>query len=501
MLHRIICLLCCAMLAFVPLGAVAEEAVFTMAGYDGEESAHVWEDNLFFERMQARTGLSFSFQQYTKRSEWQKAKEAMFASGDLPDVLFKAALTTEELIRCTDSGQLIDLLPLLPEHAPNLWKLLSENPDWLKAVTLPNGKVGALPAIQSMGVQNAMWINQQWLKKLGLEKPTDISSLQEVLVAFRDRDPNGNGKKDEIPFAFLGPWELKFLSHAWGVAANDYNIYLDEAGQVHYWPMEDSFIELARTLREWFAEGLLDPDGFRTADVLRRITDEDAAVPYGVMFAPTPVNLVPYSAAGEYVLLDPLVYEGRQIYRDLSGCITRGAFAITSACEDPAALLGWVDILYTEEGAIEAMVGLQGENYEVDEEGQWDWAGGAGSLTLDMLNELTLYDTGDMPWLFPDGFYNRYKDEAVRSVNMEMMRLMDSAVQPFPLSCTLTEEQTRQVSEIQQELGAYVDISLARFVLGEADITEETIAAFRDGLQEQSAQQMTAFWQEIADGL
>lgn len=498
MLHRIVCLLCCAVLAFAPLGSLAEEVRFVMAGYDGEESTRQWEDNQFFTRMQARTGLTFDYRQYNKRSEWNKAKEAMFANGDLPDVLFKAALTTEELIRYTDSGQLIDLLPLLPEHAPNLWKLLEQNPDWLKSITLPNGKVGALPAIQPEGVQNAMWINQQWLDLLGLEKPTDLESLEKVLIAFRDGDPNGNGGQDEIPFAFLGPWELKFLSHAWGVAVNDYNIYLDEAGQVHYWPLEDSFIELARTMRDWYAQGLLDPDGFRTADTLRRITDEEAAIPYGVMFAPMPVNLVPFGASQQYTLLDPLVYEGGQIYRDLTGAVTRGTFAITSACDDPAALLEWVDILYTEEGAVEAMVGIEGENYEVDEDGYWNWVGGVESMTVNMLADLTLYDTGDMPWFFPQAFYRRYEDEAVRGVNEEMERLMTSAVQPFPLSYTLTAEESRQVLQLQQELGPCVDIALARFVLGETDITDETVAAFRAQLQEQGAQQMTAFWQEIA---
>ena len=44
---------------------------------------------------------------------------------------------------------------------------------------------------------------------------------------------------------------------------------------------------MALALRELYQEGLLDPDGFVTADALRRITDEDAEAVYGVFFAPT----------------------------------------------------------------------------------------------------------------------------------------------------------------------------------------------------------------------
>ena len=498
MFRRMLCLLCCALMLVMPALSMAEEGAFTMAGFDGEDSTHNWETNLFFERMQARTGISFTFQQYNKSAEWKKAKAAMFADGaDMPDVLFKAALTTDELIAFTDSGKLIDLAPLLPEHAPNLWALLQQNPDWLKAITLPSGKIGALPGIQTSAPQNPIWINHSWLEKLKLDMPTDMESFKAVLTAFRDRDPNGNGKQDEVPMMFLGPWELKFFSHAWGVVVNDYNIYLDEAGTVHYWPVEDSFIELARTMRDLYAEGLLDPSGFVTADTLRRVTDADATITYGAMFAPTPVNLLPYDAAMEYSVMDPFAYEGKQVYRDLFGCVTRGTFAITSACEDPAAMLRWVDVLYTEEGAIEAMVGIEDENYEFDDEGMWDWVGGVDSMSMELLTQLAVYDTGEMPWYFPKDFYDRFADEDVRRINADMDRLNALAVKPFP-TYTLTAEENAYVMGLQQELGTYVDVALARFVLGEVDITDETIADFHAGLAERGMDDMVAFWQEVA---
>lgn len=500
MVRRILCLVCCAVLALLPLGTLAEETAFVMAGFDGENSAHDWNTNQFFERMQTRTGLTFTFQEYTSYAEWQKAKDAMFSGGELPDVLFKAALTTDELIRYTDGGQLIDLKPLLAENAPNLWALLQDNPDWLAAITLPNGKIGALPTIQLNALQDAIWINGEWLDNLGLSMPGNWEELTQVLTAFRDRDPNGNGKKDEIPLAFLGPWELKFLSHAWGVVVNDYNIYLDEAGQVHFWPLEDSFVELARALRQWYSDGLLDPNGFTTVDSLRRVTDTKADIVYGALFGPTPANLLPYDSAMKYRVLEPLEYGGKRVYRDLSGQITRGTFAITSACEDPAALLRWVDVLYTEEGAVEAMVGLEGDAYSVDEDGSWDWIGGIESMTVEKLYAISVYDSGEMPWKFPDAFYQRYADEDVRRLSDDTLKLNEMVVKPFP-TYTLTQEQNARAAALQEDLGPYVDEALASFVLGETEINDQTIAAFREGLIQRGAEDMIAFWQEIAQQL
>lgn len=490
-------------LMMLPALCTAETSApsFVMAGFDGQDSNHDWATNDFFVRMEERTGVSFSFQQYNDSAEWQAAKDSMFSGGEMPDVLFKAALTTDELIRYTDSGQLIDLKPLLQEHAPNFWAIMEEHPEWLAAITLPNGKIGALPSIETQAGQNLLWINQEWLNAVGLPMPTDFASLKMVLTAFRDMDPNGNGKQDEIPLTFLGPWDLKFFSHAYGVVANDYNLYVDDAGTVHYWPDEDNFFEMAKELRTLYKEKLLDQSGFYNSDLFRQNTDEDEnSVPvYGMLFAPGPIGLAGYSNASSYVAVPPFVYEGRQVYRDVYGNVGRGAFAITSACQDPAAMLRWVDILYSEEGAIEAMVGRQDVNYTIDGSGYWTWKSvQGGAVSSYELSDITIYDSGTMPWLFPQDFYARYSDETVRSITTQTISYAPYLKRAFPYY-TLTAEESAQILPLQNRLGRYVDEGLARFVLDEVELTDENIAAFRQGLRDCGMEEMLSLWQPIAD--
>ena len=497
MLKRFFCLL--TVLVLLPAACLAE--AFVMAGFDGQGSARDWNTNEFFTRMSERTGLIFTFSQYNDKAAWQNAKDAMFAGGNLPDVLFKAALTSDELIRYTDAGQLIDLLPLLPENAPNLWALLQENPEWLREITLPNGKVGALPMIQTLSTQNTIWINKAWLDTLKLEAPTDMQSLTEVLTAFRQRDPNQNGKEDEIPFLFIGPWELKFFSHAYGVVANDYNVYLDDSGIVHYWPLEDSFAAFLADMRALYAAGLLDPNGFSTADSLRMITDEDAAVTYGAFFAPTPLYLLPLAQCADYVVLEPLTApDGTQFYRDLKGQISRGTFAITSACKDPAALLRWVDVLYTEEGAIEAMVGKEGQYWSYAPDGTWTWNSDEETRSRIAGGYVSITDTGEMPLLFPKEFNASFGDQQVSHITIQCDVLTPYLKAPFP-AYTLTADQRQQVASMQLKLGACVDTAIANFVLGETPINGDTLAQFRTELEQLGAAEMTAFWQTVADRL
>jgi putative aldouronate transport system substrate-binding protein len=479
---------------------IASASTFTLAGFDGQDSNHNWADNQFFVRMQEKTGVSFQLSQYTDYDKWQQAKNEMFTSGNLPDVLFKADLSVAEQQRYGGEGLLIDLLPLLQANAPNLWALFQSNPEWLKAVTLPDGKVVALPTINTLPAENAMWINQTWLDALGLSQPTDLDSLIAVLTAFQTKDPNNNGRQDEIPLSFLGPWDLKFLAHAFGLVANDYNIYVDEAGQVRFMPLEDKFIDYLKTLASMYKQGLLDHNGFMTADSLRAVSDSKAAVTYGMFFGPNPFHLFPIDLGAQFTLLEPLAYDGRQIYRDIFGPITTGSFAITSACQHPEELLAWVDTLYSRDGAVEAMAGAEGEDYNWNDDGTWSYSLALQTESSYILYDLSIYDSGNMPWLFPVDFYAAYDTASLRKTTDSLLGLQPYLVSPFPYSYVLSPDQRNFIDPMQLSLGAYVDESIAKFILGELDInSKEDIDAFYSGLGERGVQDFVSFWQEIYD--
>ncbi len=68
--------------------------------------------------------------------------------------------------------------------------------------TAPDGHIYALPQwadCYHCTYPDKLWINSTWLKKLGLQVPKTTEDLRNVLLAFKTKDPNGNGKADEIP--------------------------------------------------------------------------------------------------------------------------------------------------------------------------------------------------------------------------------------------------------------------------------------------------------------
>jgi len=480
-------------------GAYAEES-FVIAGYDDEAADRVWTNNLFFQRMELLTGVTLDERQYTTAEAWQSAKAAMLSGEmELPDALFKAALTTQETQAWYEAGKLIDLKPLLEANAPNLWALLQSNPEWLSAITMPDGAIAALPYIDELQFNNAMWINETWLRRFELPMPTTAEELTETLRFFRDNDMNGNGKNnDEIPMTFATLWDLRFLLHAFGVNANDYYLTMDENGKVSQILTTEenrAFIEWLHLLWE---EGLLDVNGFSGLRSVGGRPEEGTEVIYGVMFASTPADLVHTSKISQYALLEPLTSGGRQVYRDFTGDVIRGTFAITSACEDPAALLAWVDHLYTEEGYILAAAGQAGEEFDWNDDGTWLWLQTGETLLNQVLPRATIHGDGGTPGVASVDFQLKLDEPVTVHILSALKRLHEIAEEPVPM-VWLTAEQQARSNELVMAVGSYAEQQMVWFVAGDVPLNDETWAEFCQQVEALGANELAAIWQEAVD--
>lgn len=498
MLKKIICFLLAAAL-LVTGCALADEAAaapYTLAGFDDTEFRS-WQENSFFARMEEKTGVAFHYLQYSDRNAWTKAKAEMTAGSDMPDVLFKADLTGAECMEMLEKGVLYDLKPYLQDCCPNLWAILSEHPEYLDAITMPDGSVPALPYITAIPIQNYLWVNKAWLKNLGLKTPTTKDELTAVLIAFRDNDPNRNGRTDEIPMGFLGPFDLKFLAHAFGLYANDYNVF-ERDGQARFMPLEAEYRPFVEWCRELYQEKLLDKNGFTVSSMIRQVTDDKATPTYGMIITPAAADVFRVSWSTDYGIMEPLSYEGEQVYRDFMGSVLRGTFAVTTHCADVEKMLKWVDFLYSEEGAVLATIGKEDEDYLVDGDGTW-------RLTESTKNDSYYTVTGlidgggTTPGILADDFQRRFSGNAALQVTLDQQEAFNAKTRrPFPYYC-LTRAQEEEIAPLQEEIGYYVDMQLARWVLGEEEISDDSFAAFETKLNEMGLGRFLSFWQGVLD--
>lgn len=491
-----------AVLLIIP-GLAAAEAPkapdYILEGYDGDSTGRVWETNLFFERMEEQTGISFQFREYSSYSNWKSRKEEIAKGNDLPDILFKAELTPAETQKMYQAGVLIDLTPYLEEYAPDFWALLQEHPEWKEAITFRDQKSGkdviaALPAFNSLQNNDYMWINTKWLELLGLETPTTAEELTEVLRAFKNRDPNTNGKNDEVPLTFIGMWELRFLGHAYGIIDNDYYVSVRNGQVVSALDTEENraFLTWLHTLWE---EGLLDHKGFSISDSMRTITDTNKAIPYGMMMAVTPLSVIPSASAPMYSILEPMTYDGKQVYRDLTGDVIRGTFAITSACKEPEKMVSWVNVLYTEEGSRTAQYGREGEEIRINSDGSWEWVDDLSTVAQVILSTHTIGTGASAPGIALEDFQLHYGDSTTRR-NIEMMESAKAfSMMPYPY-VYMTETDAAEIARIQKDLMDYAELTMACFVTGDLELNDENWKTFCDTVHAKGLDDSIAIWQK-----
>ncbi len=468
-------------------------------GYD-DEAGRDWASSAFFVRMQQLTGVGISdFVQGKNQATYRAALDDALAGGSLPAVLFKAQLTPRQEMDGAASGALIDLAPLLAEYAPNLSALLDAHPDWREAITLPDGKIVALPQLAEHERQVAIWINHDWLEALGLPMPGTPEQMRAALTAMRDGDPNGNGKRDEIPLRLIGPWEAKWLASFFGLTMNDYNVYVDDAGQARFAPGEPQFYDFLTYLRGLCQAGLLGDDAFTNTHAMQALEQADQKqVSVGGMVSLAPYTMLPLDQAESFAALPPMPHEGSVRYRDLQGSVWRGTFAITSACDNPAAALSWVDALYAPEGAMLAWAGVEGVDYAYGDDGYWTYAITEERTLSDLQTQSLMSGGAAMPGLMPYDFWRRIGIAGERHVMAESDKLAQVATLPTP-TVYWTKEQQAELDALQVQLGPAVDRAIARFATGEAELNEQTFAAFRQELDDLGAGRMVALWQAVLD--
>ncbi|MGG4354887.1 extracellular solute-binding protein [Paenibacillus lautus] len=105
-------------------------------------------------------------------------------------------------------------------------------------------------------------VRKDWLDKLNLPEPATLDDYYNVLTAFTEQDPDGNGKKDTYGLSTAGMYELQGFFSAAGLKQR----YVETAdGKLDVPYSTDAAIPVYEWLNKLFEEGILDPN-FTTND-------------------------------------------------------------------------------------------------------------------------------------------------------------------------------------------------------------------------------------------
>ncbi|MEV5895010.1 extracellular solute-binding protein [Nonomuraea fuscirosea] len=327
--------------------------------------------------------IKFQFQSTTMDGAAAKEKRQIaISSGDYPDLFllipYVDAFTKTDLQKLGKQGVAVPLENLIKQHAPNIQKALDSN-SVLKAMsTAPDGHIYALPQWSDCyhcTYPNKLWINSAWLKKLDLSMPKTTEELRTVLRAFKTKDPNGNGKADEIPMTtdtqdstMIGYLMGAFAYAPYGATNGVPSLLELNGGKVSTPVDKPEWREGLKYIKSLYQEGLIDQASFtQNAEALQAVGNDPDAVRIGSSPVLWPGIFVQLSSKDgrdkQYDATPPLTGPGGKSYTGYNNPTSIGyTFMLTNKSSEEAriAAIKMLDYIYTDEGQLVANSGPEG---------------------------------------------------------------------------------------------------------------------------------------------
>ena len=303
-------------------------------------------------------------------SNSNEAMNLLLAKGDLPDIVGGERIR-QPINEFGPQGAFVPLNGLIDEHAPNIKAWFEEHPGLQQAISAWDGNMYYIPYLPDGKYARAWFIRQDWLDKLGLEQPNTIEELEQVLIAFRDQDPNGNGLKDEIPY-FNRTWEETLRPiNFWDArtsGSDTYHDFMVVDGKIQHPYAVDSFREGLKNLARWYEEGLIDPEIYTRGSSSRDyLLSENLGGFTHDWFASTSgynVSLKDKVEGFNFIpFLPPKSVSGVRMQEHRRIPIKPDGWAISYNNEHPVETIKYFDFWFSVEGALLANFGIEGEHY------------------------------------------------------------------------------------------------------------------------------------------
>lgn len=455
------------------------------------QSANIssYTDNDFTKWIEEQIDVTLDFVYYSGNTEEANQQFSLdcAAGKEIPDVIWGFhGMSNYNLGDLGEDGYVLDLNPYLETNFPHFQEALKDVPERDRKIAVEKGTnpddggYYGMPLIALEHVDNMafpVFINKVWLDKVGKEMPTTVDELYDVLVAFRDGDCNGNGKKDEIPMVSaagsctgLAAWVMN--AYMYWDPSNIYNV--DDNGKIYSPIVTDEFRQGLKFLNKLYEEGLVSElcwSGASYTDFVNINTPADQVAKAGIWFGhPSIYTDANTTILDQYDALAPLKdATGKGGWTVFQPNVIKWISWITTSCEYPYAAMRFLDLMYTDEAMARMRMGEKGVFWDYGEEG----VNIKGEKTSIHVYDSSAFFTGNSTWgingnsIMNDANYTGVEEEyAAGTRDAETQRIMKQLwenvcmkrVQPEEIAANLiytTEDFNRRQELMSRYWGNY----------------------------------------------
>ncbi|WJH32837.1 extracellular solute-binding protein [Paenibacillus sp. CC-CFT747] len=299
---------------------------------------------------------------FTPSDQFASKRNLMLSSDEQLDF---AEVSVSDAIDLYKNNAIIAVDDLLNTYGPNLKK--NVKPQAFKQVTF-QGKILGIPREAPVITPDALQIRKDWLKNLGLSVPKSIEDFEKVMDAFKNGDPDRNGKNDTYPLTTgwgnFGKLETIFSPNflpqamAW---------WKDSDGKLKPAELHPGYSAMMAKFVEWNKKGYIWPDMLLSNMAKQQeVIAQNKAGTVAGWFSSTIVNahdvLRKTVPDAEY---QPIMLEGKGINKLETTSYAGTVMVIFKKSKHPEEAMKLFNFEGTYDGWLLGTYGVAGENYNM----------------------------------------------------------------------------------------------------------------------------------------
>lgn len=247
-----------------PFGKYDEPVSLTaMTTIASTASATDYDSSLWSAKFKELFNIDIEYDYLTSDTiQYDNRVSLMLANGDLPDVMNVSLTQMHQMI---EAGLLEPLTDAWEGYASeqSLEAMTADTTYPLDVATV-DGELYGIPWVNpTVETCHALFINEKWRVENNLPEPDTWEHFEELIYAFANDDPNGNGVKDEFGIGLTkNIWDTGYeatsIANAFGAYPNAW--VLDDGGNVVYGSVQPEMKTVLEKLAQYYADGLIDPE-------------------------------------------------------------------------------------------------------------------------------------------------------------------------------------------------------------------------------------------------
>lgn len=328
--------------------------------YDGADKDSVWE------YIEEQCGVEINISGAPMNGYNEKIN-LMVNNFEAPDIFFYLPEDSDAYYKWAKEDMIIDFKEYVKDDSeyPNLYRLIYG--EEYKNLTY-DGKSTLIPRLAEQ-CNWGIYVRQDWLDKLGLQKPTNLQELYDVMYAFTYNDPDGNGKNDTYGIGGSSEYYWFMPIYAAYQAQPDWN-YTDDKTSMEYMTFTDEFKEFVTYMSKCYKDGLVVKDFYTKTDDMK--IEDFSSGKCGILIhnggSHVQNIMQKTSQASPHAVVDVMDMIEGPAGKNIHGWGGWwGGYSISSECTNIPKALKVLDYLVSEEGSMVRYYGIEGIHYTLED--------------------------------------------------------------------------------------------------------------------------------------